>query len=148
MEELADNRLIPFCYYTFERKQPATCLLRIPQSALVNINTLRALYPQSRSSGLTGIQTVCLHIALHLECLSQTFNTERFLPFIRTLPSQYTTPLWFQHAFDEETAKTVGTLLQAAPETLQECCRDVEGRFSKDWQATLLFWVGSGKYSV
>ncbi|GAA5822746.1 hypothetical protein JCM11251_004364 [Rhodosporidiobolus azoricus] len=83
---------------------PNTLLISIPNSALLNLRTLKPLYPPSFSDKLNGTQWLSLHIALefrrHLLSASRPTpaplpaslaRTKDYWPFIATLPRSFPT---------------------------------------------------------
>ncbi|GAA5894675.1 hypothetical protein JCM6882_006655 [Rhodosporidiobolus microsporus] len=85
---------------------PNTLLISIPNAALLNLRTLKPLYPPSFSDKLNGIQWLSLHIALEfrrhlftppppqpapLPSSASAGRTKDYWPFLATLPRTFPT---------------------------------------------------------
>lgn len=93
--------------------QSNTLLISIPNAALLNLRTLKPLYPPSFADKLNAIQWLSLHIALELrrhlspsESTSTTPSKKDYWPFLASLPRSFpTVPLTWAIA-----SRTVDTL--------------------------------------
>lgn len=107
--------------------QPATRLISLPPSALLNSKTLRPLYPAALYKKLSAIQLITLHLALFRKAkLSSTAQDTLFVPFIQSLPSEDEHPLWLFLESEHE------AMLQDTTKEYQRCMKDVCNRFRAD----------------
>lgn len=124
--------------------QPQQTLIQLPNSTLLHSVAIAPLYDIATVEKLSAIQLLCLHLSLHRYSeASQSADLEDFVPYIRTLPQDFSTvPLWREVVQDEGWTSLVNEdgLL---PSGLRIAMEDVSKRFWKDWQRTSEVWVCS-----
>ncbi|KAM0792320.1 hypothetical protein ACM66B_005004 [Microbotryomycetes sp. NB124-2] len=146
--------------------KPATKLISIPSSALLNVKTLAPLYPHAFSKQLNSYQWVSLHVALQYarnRRQQASCPRDRFKPFIASIPHEFPTlPLtWFLRSktskdltatfetgsedlsggvWDEHQRQMYFNLLACMPPAVRQRSAAVEARFRKDWKRTRQVW--------
>ncbi|KAK4053815.1 hypothetical protein OIV83_001471 [Microbotryomycetes sp. JL201] len=147
--------------------KPATKLISIPSSALLNVKSLGSLYPSNFEKLLNSYQWVSLHIALQYARNRQrrvTSPRDRFKPFIASIPQDFPTlPLTWSlgsrtkqeliwnfdldaqdetlSSHNEGQRRLFADLLSCMPPAVKNRAASVEKRFRQDWKRTRQVWA-------
>ncbi|KAF5381005.1 hypothetical protein D9615_003936 [Tricholomella constricta] len=114
--------------------EPATEILSIPSSALLNSATLSPCYPRARRL-LSATQLISLHLFLYRPTGSQASTDPLFGPYISVLPREFDShPLtWMLNSQNEH--NDVGrALLITLPISVMCNLRKLADRFKADWR--------------
>uniref|UniRef100_D8PSK7 SET domain-containing protein n=1 Tax=Schizophyllum commune (strain H4-8 / FGSC 9210) TaxID=578458 RepID=D8PSK7_SCHCM len=116
--------------FTRDACAPKEVLFTIPSTALLNIKTLRPLYP-SWAQKLSATQLISLHLCRHRPVADGESSDPAFGPYISTLPRDFSFhPLtWLV----EEEGLQYRVLLDHLPTAVSRDLKDLEMRFSSDW---------------
>lgn len=109
--------------------------------------TIAPLYDYDTVEKLSAIQLSCLHLSLHRFTKSSFSETaEDFIPYIRTLPQDFSTvPLWREVTKDESWT-SLFTQDGLIPSGFRRAVEDVSERFWKDWKVTNDTWVSTASH--
>lgn len=114
----------------------------------MNSATVSPLYNAVLVKQLSAIQLLCLHLSLHrYSTTSSSADIEDFVPYIRTLPQDFSTvPLWREVVKDQDWATVLKEEPSVIPPGLLAAMEDVSKRFWKDWTHASFSWVRSALY--
>ena len=121
--------------------QPSTVLFTIPKNALMNLNTLRPLYPQSTRLRLSAVQIISLHLLLHRPTGEEDSLDPAFGPYISTLPRDFTShPLtWLASRKAKHAAEEI--FLRNLPPNVTDGLHTLYARFLEDYQTICIYLV-------
>ncbi|EMD38538.1 hypothetical protein CERSUDRAFT_135411, partial [Gelatoporia subvermispora B] len=113
---------------------PSSTLFTIPAKALVNVNTLAAVYPTEQCK-LSATQMISLHLLLHRPASEKNSLDPLFGPYISTIPRDFAShPLtWSLEQRLTGIIVPQGRLLTLLPPSVSAALTALNRRFSGDW---------------
>lgn len=120
---------------------PSTTLFIIPKNALMNLNTLKSLYPQAAETRLSAVQIISLHLLLHRPVGEEDSFDATFGPYISTLPRRFGShPLtWLVQRPRKGRKATEELILKNLPPSVTDTLHTLYARFLEDYQTICLY---------
>ncbi|GBE82304.1 hypothetical protein BKA93DRAFT_760434 [Sparassis latifolia] len=114
---------------------PSTVLFTVPAKAMININTLSAIF-SPRVREMTAVQQISLYLLLHRPAQDEDSLDLVYGPYISTLPRDFSShPVtWFMKRHTSNEHDTESQLLKSLPPSVLAALENLSARFLKDWE--------------
>ncbi|OCH95546.1 SET domain-containing protein [Obba rivulosa] len=121
--------------FASKRCLPSTTLFTIPAKALINVHTLKRVYPTERCK-LSATQMISLHLLLHRPEGDRDSFDPLFGPYISTLPRDFAShPLsWLLERKLATVSIPQAQLLDLLSPSVSASLSTLENRFWEDWR--------------
>ncbi|KAG2349924.1 SET domain-containing protein [Suillus weaverae] len=115
---------------------PSSLLFAVPPQALMNIRTLKSLYPTSRPTPLTAVQMISLHLYINRPHGGEDSPDPHYGPYISTLPREFDShPLTWIVRSKSGMESGGAPLLGYLPPSVHASLVKLHDRFCQDWAA-------------
>lgn len=126
----------------------SSLLFAVPPQALMNIRTLKSLYPTSGPTPLTAIQMISLHLYINRPHGSEDSLDPHYGPYISTLPRQFDShPLTWIVRSKSGMESGGAPLLGYLPPSVHASLVKLHDRFCQDWAAVRAYLTANSYVS-
>lgn len=127
---------------------PSSLLFAVPPQALMNIRTLKTLYPTSGPTPLTAMQMISLHLYINRPHGSEDSLDPHYGPYISTLPRQFDShPLTWIVRSKSGMESGGALLLGYLPPSVHASLIKLHDRFCQDWAAVRAYLTANSYVS-
>ncbi|KIK38672.1 hypothetical protein CY34DRAFT_376358 [Suillus luteus UH-Slu-Lm8-n1] len=127
---------------------PSSLLFAVPPQALMNIRTLKSLYPTSGPTPLTAVQMISLHLYINRPHGNEDSLDPHYGPYISTLPREFDShPLTWIVQSKSGMESGGAPLLGYLPPSVHASLVKLHDRFYQDWAAVRAYLTANSYVS-